>query len=68
MSRVRDLCEMVRDFPRFAANNWRIDAKSRAKIPFKLNRAQRAVYGAIKKEFDGGKPIRLRILKFRQAG
>lgn len=56
------------DFPRFAAAFWTLYDKSGARVPFRLNNAQRLVLAAIQQQRAAGRPVRLRILKFRQAG
>lgn len=55
-------------FSRFAANAWRIYSKEGPLVPFVLNPAQRAVEAIAVKQQRAKRPVRIRVLKFRQAG
>ncbi len=46
----------------------RIRTKTGAVIPFRLNAAQRKLYAVAKRQQDGGRPVRIIILKARQLG
>ena len=68
VSSVGELRDRLRDFPRFAANHWKIVAKNRATIPFKLNSAQLTIHRAIENEVAKKNPARILVLKYRQCG
>lgn len=54
-------------FTRFASG-LKIFPKDGDPVPFILNPAQRIIEAAVLKQRHAGKPVRLRILKYRQAG
>lgn len=55
-------------FPEYAALLFKIRDKDRELVPFILNPPQLVVWAAIKRQMDAGRPIRVRVLKARQAG
>jgi len=55
-------------FSRFAANAWRIYSKEGPAVPYVLNPAQRAIEAIAQRQRRAKRPVRIRILKFRQAG
>lgn len=55
-------------FSRFAANAWRIYSKPGPLVPYILNPAQRMVEAIAVKQQRAKRPVRIRVLKFRQAG
>jgi len=55
-------------FSRFAANAWRIYSKEGPLVPYILNPAQRAIEAIAQKQRRAKRPIRIRVLKYRQAG
>ncbi len=50
------------------AKQLKIFPKDGDPVPFRLNPAQRIVEAAVLKQRRAGKPVRLRVLKYRQAG
>jgi len=59
---------MLGDFPGFARCFWKILDKEGIEVPFVANAAQALIYQAAERQHLAGKPVRLRILKYRQAG
>lgn len=55
-------------FSRFAANAWRIYSKEGPLVPYVLNPAQRMVDAVALRQQRAKRPVRIRVLKFRQAG
>jgi len=57
-----------RDFESYVGSHWTIDTKQGKTVPFRLKPSQRLVQNLIDERRKKRKPIRLRILKYRQAG
>lgn len=55
-------------FETFAAFFWKIRNKAGDLVPFILNRAQKIIITKIERQIAAKKPIRIRVLKYRQAG
>ena len=64
----RELLPIRHDFRRYCGNFWRILDKSGFEQAFVLNAAQDRIENAAQGRIDAGKPVRLRVLKYRQAG
>jgi hypothetical protein len=58
----------MRDFRRFAADWWKLFDKLGNELYFQLNPAQRLIEAEILRMQRAGRPVRLRVLKYRQAG
>lgn len=55
-------------FSRFAANAWQIHSKEGPLVPFILNPAQRVLEAVAQRQQRAKRPVRIRVLKYRQAG
>ena len=58
----------IDSFVDFAAHNWRLFDKNGVECAFELTPAQVLIDQAIERMRADGKPVRLRVLKYRQAG
>ena len=58
----------LRDAKQYIETFLKIKTKTGGVIPFKLNAAQRRLYGTISAQREAGRPIRVIILKARQLG
>lgn len=59
---------MAIDFAQFCGGAWTIYPKSGEPVPFQLNPAQQAIEAVIREQQAAGVPVRIRVLKYRQAG
>jgi len=59
---------LLTDFPSFAAGLWKLYDKNGNHVRFTLNPAQKLVWAVIENQMTHGRPVRVRVLKFRQAG
>ena len=59
---------VIGDFEQFCAKFCKIRNKAGKLVPFIPNRAQKIVLAKIQRQIDAGQPIRIRVLKYRQAG
>ncbi len=57
-----------KDFPKYASEVLHIQTKSARMSRFNLNRAQKRVWGVVKKKLAEKKPVRMYLLKARQLG
>ncbi len=57
-----------KNFPKYASEVLHIQTKSAKMARFNLNRAQRRVWGVVKKKLAERKPVRMYLLKARQLG
>lgn len=62
------LKRLFRDFETFCRVFWSIRDKAGKLVSFVPNRPQRIVLAAVKAQLDSGVPIRVLVLKYRQAG
>ena len=58
----------IRNAGEYIENFLKIKTKKSEIVPFRLNDAQRRLYGIIREQHRAGKPIRIIILKARQLG
>jgi hypothetical protein len=63
-----ELARCRKDFPFFAERVLRVASKSGEIKPLKFNRAQRYIWSVIEPQMKQGLPVRVAILKCRQAG
>ncbi len=59
---------LIVDFEQFAEKLWKIFDKNGVFVPFRANPAQKLMLHALSEQKEAGKPGRLRVLKYRQAG
>lgn len=60
--------DLLFDFPVYANAWWNLYDKDQNLVPFRFNPAQRLMHSIGMKQRAAGKPIRVRTLKYRQAG
>ena len=58
----------LRDFGLYARAYWRLYDKQGVELAFRLNPAQARLEAVIREQQAAGEPVRLRVLKYRQAG
>lgn len=65
-----EIAAFLDDFPKFAATCWRVLTKppEARYVPFRLNAAQALCEAALADQGSKRKPMRLKVLKYRQAG
>lgn len=67
LDQLREYWELGREFPN-VAKLWTVSPKVGAPVSFRLNAAQKRLHMAIQELELAGKPVRVRVLKYRQAG
>lgn len=65
---IEEIKRSIHDFEFFARRCLRVRSKDGRIVPMHMNRAQKEIYSAIRSQEERGLPIRIVILKCRQAG